>query len=137
MKRFFAFFLSLALVSTLFLTSCSASPTTGVSGNYRQDTLAMIDSLRTAIELPEGTAEKSAAQSEARAKINNFISQYRRSSKVSGLSSFMTMTTALNGIAGHYASYPNRPIPEKLKKRLDQEFKMVEGALDRESTRAS
>jgi photosystem II Psb27 protein len=137
MKRFFAFFLSLALVSTLFLTSCSASPTTGVSGNYRQDTLAMIDSLRTAIELPEGTPEKSAAQSEARAKINNFISQYRRSSKVSGLSSFMTMTTALNGIAGHYASYPNRPIPEKLKKRLDQEFKMVEGALDRESTRAS
>jgi photosystem II Psb27 protein len=135
MKRFFAFFLSLALVSTLFLTSCSASPTTGVSGNYRQDTLAMIDSLRTAIELPEGTPEKSAAQSEARSKINNFISQYRRSSKVSGLSSFMTMTTALNGIAGHYASYPNRPIPEKLKKRLDQEFKMVEGALDRESTR--
>jgi photosystem II Psb27 protein len=137
MKRFFAFFLSLALVSTLFLTSCSASPTTGVSGNYRQDTLAMIDSLRTAIELPEGTPEKSAAQSEARSKINNFISQYRRSSKVSGLSSFMTMTTALNGIAGHYASYPNRPIPEKLKKRLDQEFKMVEGALDRESTRPS
>jgi photosystem II Psb27 protein len=136
MKRFFAFFLSLALVSTLFLTSCSASPT-GVSGNYRQDTLAMIDSLRTAIELPEGTPEKSAAQSEARSKINNFISQYRRSSKVSGLSSFMTMTTALNGIAGHYASYPNRPIPEKLKKRLDQEFKMVEGALDRESTRPS
>lgn len=132
MKRFFAFFLSLALVATLFLTSCSASPT-GVSGNYRQDTLAMIDSLRTAIELPEGTPEKSAAQSEARAKINSFISQYRRSSKVSGLSSFMTMTTALNGIAGHYASYPNRPIPEKLKKRLDQEFKMVEGALDRES----
>lgn len=136
MKRFFAFFLSLALTATLFLTSCSASPT-GVSGNYRQDTLALIDSLRTAIELPEGTSEKSTAQSEARAKINNFISQYRRSSSVSGLSSFMTMTTALNGIAGHYASYPNRPIPEKLKKRLDQEFKMVEGALDRESTRAS
>jgi photosystem II Psb27 protein len=137
MKRFFAFFLSLALMATLFLTSCSASPTSGLSGNYRQDTLGMIDSLRTAIELPEGTPEKSAAQSEARSKINNFISQYRRSSKVSGLSSFMTMTTALNGIAGHYASYPNRPIPEKLKKRLDQEFKMVEGALDRESTRSS
>jgi photosystem II Psb27 protein len=137
MKRFFAFFLSLALMATLFLTSCSASPTSGLSGNYRQDTLAMIDSLRTAIELPEGTPEKSAAQSEARAKINTFISQYRRSTSVSGLSSFMTMTTALNGIAGHYASYPNRPIPEKLKKRLDQEFKMVEGALDRESTRAS
>ena len=93
--------------------------------------------LRTAIHLPEGTREKSAAQSETQEKINTFISQYRRSSSVSGLSSFMTMTTALNGIAGHYASYPNRPIPDKLKKRLDQEFKMVEGALDRESTRPS
>jgi photosystem II Psb27 protein len=133
MKRLFAFFLSLVLTSTLFLTSCSASPT-GLSGNYRQDTLALIGSLRTAIELPEGTPEKSSAQADARAKISNFISQYRRSSAVSGLSSFMTMTTALNGLAGHYASYPNRPIPEKLKKRLDQEFKMVEGALDREST---
>jgi photosystem II Psb27 protein len=45
----------------------------------------------------------------------------------------MTMTTALNGLAGHYSSYPNRPIPDKLKTRLEQEFKMVEGALSRES----
>jgi photosystem II Psb27 protein len=36
-------------------------------------------------------------------------------------------------LAGHYSSYPNRPIPEKLKKRLEQEFKMVEGSLNRES----
>ncbi len=131
MKRFFAFCLSLMLVATLFLTGCS-SPS-GLSGNYRQDTLALIDSLRTAIELPEGTAEKAAAQSDARLKINDFISNYRRSSSVSGLSSFMTMTTALNGLAGHYSSYPNRPVPEKLKKRLDQEFKMVEISLEREA----
>jgi photosystem II Psb27 protein len=134
MKRLFAFFLSLVLTSTLFLTSCNASSPTGLSGNYRQDTLALIGSLRTAIELPDGTPEKSSAQSDARAKISDFVSQYRRSSSVAALSSFMTMTTALNGLAGHYASYPNRPLPEKLKKRLDQEFKMVEGALDREST---
>lgn len=133
MKRFFAFFLSIALSATLFLTGCSSATPTGLSGNYRQDTLALIGSLRTAIELPEGTPEKSAAQADARAKINDFVSQYRRKSSISGLSSFMTMTTALNGLAGHYSSYPNRPIPDKLKTRLEQEFKLVEGALSREA----
>jgi photosystem II Psb27 protein len=133
MKRFFAFFLSIALSASLLLTSCSSATPTGLSGNYSQDTLALITSLRTAIELPEGTAEKSAAQADARSKISDFISQYRRKSSVASLSSFMTMTTALNGLAGHYSSYPNRPLPEKLKKRLEQEFKMVEGSLDREA----
>ena len=67
-----------------------------------------------------------------RAKINSYISQYRRNSKVSGSQSFMSMATALNGLASHYNSSPNRPIPEKLKKRLDLEFKQVEIALKRE-----
>ncbi|MFO0170955.1 MAG: photosystem II protein Psb27, partial [Aphanizomenon sp.] len=31
----------------------------------------------------------------------------------------------------HYSSYPNRPVPEKLKKRLDTEFKQVELSLRR------
>jgi photosystem II Psb27 protein len=132
MKRFFSLFLSLALCATLFLTGCSTSNLGSLSGNYRDDTLALISSLRNSIELPDGTAEKSAAQADSRAKINEFISLYRRDTKVAGLSSFMTMTTALNGLAGHYSSYPNRPIPEKLKARLTQEFKMVQGALDRE-----
>jgi len=41
------------------------------------------------------------------------------------------MRTALNSLAGHYSSYPNRPVPEKLKQRLEQEFKQVEVALKR------
>jgi photosystem II Psb27 protein len=45
----------------------------------------------------------------------------------------MTMQTALNGLAGHYSSYPNRPLPEKLKKRLDKEFRQVELAISRGS----
>jgi photosystem II Psb27 protein len=132
MKRFFAFFLSLALCATLFLTGCSTSTPGVLSGNYREDTLALISSLRTSLDLPDGTAEKSAAQADSRSKINEFISLYRRDTKIAGLSSFMTMTTALNGLAGHYSSYPNRPVPDKLKTRLAQEFKMVQGALDRE-----
>lgn len=133
MKRFFAFILSLTLSASLLLTGCSGATPTGLTGNYRQDTLTLISSLRTALDLPEGTAEKSTAQADARAKISDFISQYRRRPNISGLNSFMTMTTALNGLAGHYSSYPNRPVPDKLKKRLEQEFKMVEGSLDRES----
>ncbi|MBD0363369.1 MAG: photosystem II protein Psb27, partial [Coleofasciculus sp. C3-bin4] len=47
--------------------------------------------------------------------------------------SFTTMRTALNSLAGHYSSYPNRPLPQKLKTRLEQEFKQVENALNRGS----
>jgi photosystem II Psb27 protein len=132
MKRLFAIALSLILSASLLLTGCSSSPT-GMSGNYRQDTLALIDSLRTAITLPEDSPDKVAAQADARLKINSFISNYRRNSRYAGTSSFMTMSTALNGLAGHYNSAPNRPIPEKLKNRLEQEFKSVEISLDRES----
>jgi photosystem II Psb27 protein len=41
------------------------------------------------------------------------------------------MRTALNSLAGHYSSYPNRPVPQKLKNRLENEFKQVEAALKR------
>jgi photosystem II Psb27 protein len=41
------------------------------------------------------------------------------------------MRTALNAIAGHYSAYPNRPLPEKLKTRVEQELKQVESALNR------
>jgi photosystem II Psb27 protein len=44
----------------------------------------------------------------------------------------MMMATALNGLAGHYNSYPNRPIPQKLKDRLDDEFKQAKISLKRE-----
>jgi photosystem II Psb27 protein len=41
------------------------------------------------------------------------------------------MRTALDALAGHYSSYPNRPVPEKLKQRLEQEFDQVEVAVKR------
>jgi photosystem II Psb27 protein len=73
------------------------------------------------------------AQADARAKINDFIALYRRDDSLTSLGSFTTMRTALNSLAGHYSSYPNRPLPDKLKVRLEQEFKQVEQALSRES----
>ncbi|CAA9564269.1 Photosystem II protein Psb27 [uncultured Synechococcales cyanobacterium] len=130
MQRFLSRLFALALVVAIGLVGCS-SPT-NLSGNYRQDTLGVINSLRTAIELPDDAPDKATAQAAARGNINEFFSQYRRNDSVEGLSSFTTMRTALNSLAGHYNSYPNRPLPEKLKARLNQEFNQVEAALNRE-----
>ena len=97
----------------------------------QEDTLNLITSLRTAIELPEKTEAKAEAQAMARQIINDYASRYRRDPAVSTLPSFTTMRTALNSLAGHYSSYPNRPVPAKLKKRLEQEFRQAELALKR------
>jgi photosystem II Psb27 protein len=132
MKRYWSRLLALVLVVVIGLMGCSSSGAMGsLSGDYRQDTLALVNTLRTAIELPEDSPDKAATQAEAREKINEFAARYRRDSSVTTLNSFTTMRTALNSLAGHYSSYPNRPLPEKLKRRLSQEFKQVEAALSR------
>jgi photosystem II Psb27 protein len=132
MKRFLSRLLSLALacVVVVGLMGCSASPS-GLAGDYRQDTLAVVNGLRTALELPEGSPDKATAQAKARQLINDFSARYRRDTSVTKLSSFTTMRTALNSLAGHYSSYPNRPVPDKLKQRLFQEFSQIEAALRR------
>ena len=132
MKRYLSRLLALVLVVVVGLMGCSSSSATGsLSGDYRQDTLSVINTLRLAIDLPEDSPNKTEAQAEARQKINEFAAQYRRNSSASDLNSFTVMRTALNSLAGHYSSYPNRPLPQKLKQRLEQEFKQVEMALKR------
>jgi photosystem II Psb27 protein len=121
------------LVAVVALSGCTSAGVSGqMTGNYREDTLTVIDSLRTAINLPSDDPEKSVAEADARNLINDFAARYRREGAVATLSSYTTIRTALNALAGHYSSYPNRPIPEKLKQRLEQEFKQVEAALKRE-----
>lgn len=130
-KRYISRLVALVLVVVIGLMGCSSQSVTGLTGNYRQDTLTLLQNLRAAIELPEDAPEKLEAQAQARQAINEFVSRYRRDNSVTTLSSFTTMRTALNSIAGHYSSYPNRPLPQKLKNRLDQEFRQVESALKR------
>ncbi len=130
MKRYWSVLLALVLVVVIGLTGCSSGPDK-LSGDYRQDTLNVVNVLREALALPDDAPDKIAVQAEARKKINEFAARYQRNTSVSGLSSFTTMRTALNSLAGHYSSYPNRPVPEKLKNRLEQEFKQVEIALKR------
>lgn len=130
MKKLLSRLLALTLVMVVGLMGCTNVPA-GMSGNYREDTLALVNSLRTAVSLPDNDPAKAQAQAEARTLINSFASRYQRDPSVTKLSSFTTMRTALNSLAGHYSSYPNRPVPEKLKNRLEQEFKQVESALRR------
>ncbi|MGH7999347.1 MAG: photosystem II protein Psb27 [Brasilonema sp.] len=130
MKHYWSRLLALVLVVVIGLMGCNSSPG-ALTGDYRQDTLAVVNTLRTAIELPQDSPDRASLQTEARKKINDFAARYQRDASVSGLASFTTMRTALNSLAGHYSSYPNRPVPQKLKDRLEQEFERVEVALRR------
>lgn len=129
-KKFLSRLLALMLVVVIGLMGCTSNPS-GLSGNYSQDTVAVMDSLKKAIDLPDKSPDKDAVVLDARRKISDYASRYRRNSKTSGLRSFTTMQTALNAVAGYYSSYGNRPLPDKLKKRLNQEFKQVEISLKR------
>jgi photosystem II Psb27 protein len=128
-KNYLSRLIAIVLVVVIGLMGCS-SPT-GLSGNYSQDTLAVLENLQTAIELPDDAADKKEVVTLARQQINDYISRYRRNSNTSGLRSFTTMQTALNALAGYYSSYGIRPLPDKLKKRLEQEFRQVEVSLNR------
>lgn len=129
-KKYLSRLLALVLVVSISLVGCGSNPS-GLSGNYREDTIAVLDNLRTAIELPDDATNKKDVVSLARKQISDYASRYRRNSQTAGLRSFTTMQTALNAIAGYYSSYGNRPLPEKLKNRLAQEFKQVEISLKR------
>ena len=129
-KKYLSRLLALLLVACISLVGCGSNPS-GLSGNYRSDTIAVLDNLRTAIDLPDDASNKKEVVTLARRQISDYASRYRRDAQTSGLRSFTTMQTALNAIAGYYSSYGNRPVPEKLKKRLNQEFRRVEISLKR------
>ncbi|MBE9042876.1 photosystem II protein Psb27 [Pleurocapsales cyanobacterium LEGE 10410] len=129
-KKYLSRLLALVLVVAISLMGCGSNPS-GLTGNYREDTIAVLDNLRTAIDLPDDAQDKKEVVTLARRQISDYASRYRRNAKTAGLRSFTTMQTALNAIAGYYSSYGNRPVPEKLRKRLDQEFRQVEISLKR------
>jgi photosystem II Psb27 protein len=107
------------------LTACSGS-SGPLTGNYVEDTVAVADSLLATIALDADDPERPEAETQARALINSYVSRYRAQPKVNGLASFTTMQTALNSLAGHYANYANRPVPEALRDRLSKELKKAE-----------
>ncbi|APB34294.1 photosystem II protein Psb27 [Gloeomargarita lithophora Alchichica-D10] len=130
MKQLRAVLVGLMLVLVVMLAGCGGAMGS-LSGNYTQDTLTLVQTLRQAVALPEDDPSKSEFQTTARQQINDFAARYRRDGGISGLLSFTTMRTALNALAGHYSSYPGRPLPEKLKNRLTEQLDQVELALKR------
>lgn len=129
-KKYLSRILALVLVVAIGLVGCTSNPS-GLTGNYSQDTAAVLANLRKAIDLPDDATDKKEVVDLARAQISDYVSRYRRNSNTAGLRSFTTMQTASNAVAGYYSSYGNRPVPEKLKKRLNQEFRQVEISLKR------
>ncbi len=129
-RNFLSRVLALVLVVVVGLAGCTSNPS-GLSGNYSQDTLAVLENIKTAIDLPSDAPDIKDTVTLVRQQISDYASRYRRNDKTAGLRSFTTMQTALNAVAGYYSSYGNRPLPEKLKTRLKQEFRQVEIALQK------
>ena len=116
--------MAVCLCLCLMLTACSGSGP--LSGNYVEDTVAVADTLLATIALPADDPGRSEAETQARTLINDYMSRYRPQRQVNGLASFTTMQTALNSLAGHYANYPNRPVPDALRDRVSKELKKAE-----------
>ncbi len=130
MKGLRAIVVGLVLAVVLLVSGCNGAMGT-LSGDYTQDTLALVKTLRQAVNLAEDDPNKAALQSSARQQMNDFAARYRRDDGISGLLSYTTLRTALNSLAGHYSSYPGRPLPEKLKRRITEQLDQVEMALKR------
>jgi len=116
---------AVCLTLSLTLTACSGN-SGPLTGNYVDDTVTVADTLMATIALGADDPGRPEAETEARALINNYMARYRPQAKVNGLASFTTMQTALNSLAGHYANYANRPVPDALKDRLNKELKKAE-----------
>lgn len=121
---------AVCLCLSLLLTACSGS-SGPLTGNYVEDTITTADSLLATIGLSADDPGRGEAETQARALINAYTARYRPKSQVNGLASFTTMQTAVNSLAGHYANYPNRPVPDALRDRLTKELKKAETAATR------
>ncbi len=129
LKSYLSRLLALVLAVTIGLMGCSSAGV--LTGNYNQDTLQVIATITQVIDLPTDAPNQKELQATARQQINDYISRYRRNSNSGGLRSFTTMQTALNSLAGYYTAYGARPLPDKLKQRLQLELKQAKVAVER------
>tara|TARA_B100000945_G_C20295682_1_gene555506 strand:- start:378 stop:692 length:315 start_codon:yes stop_codon:yes gene_type:complete len=104
-----------------------------MTGEYTKDTVAVVKSLKDAIETPKDSERRIEVKDEALALITDYISRYRNRGMVNKTQSFTTMQTALNAMAGHYKNFASRPLPDKLKDRLNKELSIAEKMVLRES----
>ena len=134
-KKFIQNFLSVCLGVLLIFHPfgeglLAAKPS--MSGDFVQDTVSVAQALKETIALADDDERISDSKEEALGLITAYISRYRNRPQVNGSSSFTTMQTALNSMAGHYKTFANRPLPEKLKERLNKELTRAEKVVVKE-----
>ena len=133
-------FLYKALSLTLSFITCiliigspSYAAKSNMSGDYTKDTISVVKTLKDTIETPKDASNKDDLREEALSVITDYISRYRNRGMVNKTQSFTTMQTALNAMAGHYKNFATRPLPDKLKERLNKELSIAEKMVLRES----
>eukprot|EP00184_Porphyridium_aerugineum_P008371 CAMPEP_0184691414 /NCGR_PEP_ID=MMETSP0313-20130426/280_1 /TAXON_ID=2792 /ORGANISM="Porphyridium aerugineum, Strain SAG 1380-2" /LENGTH=190 /DNA_ID=CAMNT_0027149125 /DNA_START=48 /DNA_END=620 /DNA_ORIENTATION=- len=104
----------------------------GLSGNYKEDTVAMVNNMKIVTGMSRGTPGMADAVADTRKMMNEYVALYRRNAKVNGSLSFNTIYTSINTLSGHYQSYGNTyPVPEKRRKRLGIQYAEIEKAVSR------
>ena len=106
---------------------------TSMTGDYTKDTVAVVQTLKDAVGTSKDALNSGEVRDEALALITDYISRYRNRGMVNKTQSFTTMQTALNAMAGHYKNFASRPLPDKLKERLNKELALAEKMVLRES----
>ena len=104
-SRFFAKAISFTICLSIFFTlfnSPSYAAKTSMTGDYTQDTISVVKTLKIAVETPKDSPDKDEIRDESLALITDYISRYRNRGMVNKTQSFTTMQTALNAMAGHY-----------------------------------
>ena len=117
--------LGFSLIFLPFTSEVNAAKTL-MTGDFAKDTIAVSSTLKETITLPKEDKGLSEAEKEAVFLISDYISRYRNRSQVNTSTTFTTMQTALNALSGHYKTFANRPVPENLKERLNQELSKAE-----------
>ena len=134
-KKLIRGYFSIALILLLFFSPFGrslAAEKISMSGDFVKDTILVADNLKETIGLADDDERISDSKDEALALITAYISRYRNRPQVNSTSSFTTMQTALNAMAGHYKTFSNRPLPEKLKERLNKELSRAEKVVVKE-----
>ena len=135
-RRLMGAALAICLCCSIILSPFSSSAQAGrstMSGDYLSDTLSVAESLQEVISMNKEEEGSKEAEQDAVNLITDYISRYRNRSEINSTVSFTTMQTALNAMAGHYKTFANRPLPEKLKERLNKELNEVEKLVQREA----
>ena len=125
-------FVSMVICSALIISPSYAAQS-NMSGDYTKDTITVVKALKEAVETTKDSPNKDEVREESLSLITDYISRYRNRGLVNKTQSFTTMQTALNAMAGHYKNFATRPLPEKLKERLNKELSLAEKMVLRES----